>query len=142
MSSISDEEHLVRFVPYSKTIRSDDDETIIGIAPQAFELRPGKDIYLSVSCREKADSAIPRALKKLTRWYGTLFTTKRAALTCGRLSDIRKTCDPTTLTATHSEKSWNFAYTELWHLPDNDLAVLQKLATETWADFSACKDVK
>ena len=114
ISSLSDDHHAVRHVSYQQIDRDDVTGAIRGIFPQAFELLPQEDGYLSASWFELFDSSPICCLAGIAAFLAkTRNVTAKQAFACGRVGDIKEACSEYGLKirVLHEPEEDNLAYT-------------------------------
>jgi hypothetical protein len=144
ISSLSDDHHVVRHVSYQQIDRDDVTGAIRGIFPQAFELLPKDDGYLSASWLEffagshvSCIAAIAVCLSKTRK------VTAKQAFACGRVRDIKEACSDYGLKIRilHEPEEDNPAYTAIRRYQSENHELLDLLATEAWSAVTDAKDV-
>ncbi|NKJ34089.1 hypothetical protein [Rhizobium sp. SG570] len=134
---LRDDERIVRFVPWSK-LRRDEDDNVIGVLPQAFELRADED-YLSATWCEYyngTDSEQLRCAIEAIR-NSDLTVGPKARFAVGVVGEIRAIVEAPQaakkLRIIHEPEDDNPAHAAVRHWPREDLGVLELLASSVWS---------
>jgi hypothetical protein len=144
ISSLSDDHHVVRHVSYQQIDRDDVTGAIKGVFPQAFELHPKDEGYLSASWLEffagsniRCIAAIACVLAKTRK------VTAKQAFACGRVGDIKEACADHGLKirVLHEPDEDNPAYTAIRRYQSDNHELLDLLATDAWSNLTDAKDV-
>jgi hypothetical protein len=143
-SSLSDDHHAVRHVSYQQIDRDDVTGAIRGIFPQAFELLPKDDGYLSASWLEFfAGSHICCVAAIAAVLSRTRNVTAKQAFACGRVGDIKEACSEYSLKirVIHEPDEDNPAYTAIRRYQSDNHELLDLLANDAWSAVTDAKDV-
>jgi hypothetical protein len=133
-----------RSISDSRTSSGHRSASIRGIFPQAFELLPKDDGYLSASwleffagARICCIAAIAAVLAK------TRNVTARQAFACGRVGDIKEACSEYGLRirVIHEPDEDNPSYTAIRRYQSDNHELLDLLASEAWSAVTDAKDV-
>lgn len=142
---IPPEDHLVRYVPWSK-LRKDENDNVVGILGAAFKLRETED-YLSATWLEffagtRSDSI--RAAVHTIR-NSDIDVRPRSGFAIGNVSRIEAVClaDPRKykIRFVHEEEPDNKAHVALRGWPRDNDALLERLAEEAWAEVVLNRNV-
>lgn len=132
-----DEEHIVRFVPWGK-LRKDEDENVLGVLPQAFELRPDEE-YLSVTWREfyaGDESEQMRCAVEAIR-NSDLKVGPKARFAVAQIGDVRPIAEgrpkARKLRIIHEPEDDNEAHAAIRGWPTEDNELFDLLAASVWA---------
>jgi hypothetical protein len=144
ISSLSDDHHAVRHVSYQQIDRDDVTGAIRGIFPQAFELLPKDDGYLSASWLEFFAGSPINCLAGIAAFLAkTRKVTAKQAFACGRVGDIKEACSEYGLKirVLHEPEEDNLAYTAIRRYQSDNHELLDLLANDAWATITDAKDV-
>jgi hypothetical protein len=142
--SLSDDHHVVRHVNYQQTVRDDATGVILGIFPQAFELLPKDDGYLSANWLEFFSGSRIRCIAAIAAFIAkTRKVTAKQAFACGRVGDIKDACSEYGLKirVIHEPDDDNPAYTAIRRYQSDNHELLDLLASEAWSSVTDAKDV-
>jgi hypothetical protein len=143
-NSLSDDHHVVRHVNYQQIDRDDATGAIRGIFPQAFELLPKDDGYLSASWLEFfAGSRICGVAAIAACLARTRKVTAKQAFACGRVGDVKEACNEYGLKirVLHETDDDNPAYTAIRRYQSDNHELLDLLANDAWSALTDAKDV-
>ncbi|WP_411196498.1 hypothetical protein [Rhizobium sp.] len=132
-----DEEHVVRFVPWGK-LRKDEDQNVLGILPQAFALRPDEP-YLSVTWREFFSGTPSEQLRcAVTAIRNSDLTVgAKAQFAVAQIGDVRPIVENRTkgrkLRIIHEPEPDNEAHAAIRNWPSEDDELFDLLAASAWA---------
>ncbi len=138
---LRDEERIVRFVPWSK-LRRDEDDNVLGPLPQAFELREDEE-YLSVTWCEYFNGGDDERLRCAIEAVrnSALTVGRKARFAVGNVGDVREAVEgrpnARKLRMIHQPEDDNQAHAALRHWPRSDHDLLALLAEDAW---SGCMD--
>jgi hypothetical protein len=145
ITSLSDDHHVVRHIPYTLVDWDEQTGAIKGIFPQAFELKEKDEGYLSASWREFFGGAKLRQLAGIAAFLGkTRKVTSKQAFACGRVGDVKAAC------LEHGQKirvtyepdpDENLACAAIRRYQSDNLELLDLLAQKAWCDITPSKDV-
>jgi hypothetical protein len=142
--SLSDDDHVVRHVNYQQIDRDDVTGAIRGIFPQAFELLPKDDGYLSASWLEFFAGPYISQIAAIAATLGrTRNVTAKQAFACGRVGDIKQACGEYGLKVRviHEPDDDNPAYTAIRRYQSDNHELLDLLASEAWSAVTDAKAV-
>jgi hypothetical protein len=145
ITSLSDDDHVVRHVNYGLIDWDEDTGQIRGIFPQAFELKEKDEGYLSACWLEFFRAPKQHQLAGVAAFLGkTRKVTDKQAFVCGRVGDIKAACQE------HGQKirvtyepdlDENLAYSAIRRYQSDNLELLDLLAKEAWCDITPSKTV-
>ncbi|WP_374428986.1 hypothetical protein [Tabrizicola sp.] len=137
--SLSDEDHVIRQVPFSKQVRNGEDECI-GVTHHAFTLREGEP-YLSVAWCEYFDADAAQQTKlavaqmrKVRSGGGKTVYWKSQVL------EIRRSLDPHKITAFHNPDGEYECHAGLGDWPE-EATLLETLAKDAIAELFSAADL-
>lgn len=139
---IPDVDHVVRHVN-RKRLRTDDRGQVLGILPQALELREGED-FLSVNWLEYFDgnhATQLRETKKAIASDRTLGPT--SALSIGNIASIKSVCKShgTKVRIAYAPQKQNPAHSAIYHLHRDDLELLDMLTSDVFTEVVQIRDI-
>ena len=143
-NSLSDDHQVVRHVSYQQVDRDDVTGAIRGIFPQAFELFPKDDGYLSASWLEFFAGSHLCCIAAIAAFLAkTRKVTAKQAFACGRVGDVKQACSDHGLKirVIHEPEEDNLAYTAIRRYRSDNHELLDLLATEAWSAVTDAKDV-
>lgn len=136
-----DDERIVRFVPWSK-LRRDEDDNVVGVLPQAFELRESEE-YLSATWCEYFDGNAHETLRCAIEAIrnSNLTVGPKARFAVGAVGEVRGVVErrpnARKLRIIHEPEEDNLAHAALRHWPRGDDDLLALIAEDCWA---SCMD--
>lgn len=138
------EHHLMRYVPFSKLIR-DDDDNVIGVLGEAFKLRPSEE-YLSatwVQFHLKGDLQRDIEAAVHTIRASELKPTPKSAFVTGKVEGIDAACRAKgrKIRFIHEREADNEAHAALRHWPNEMPELFDRLASVEWSSIVLNKDV-
>jgi hypothetical protein len=139
---LADEHCAVRHVPF-QLIDRDDNETVRGVFPQAFELRPGEE-YLSACWLEYFDASYLGQLSAIAISISrTRKVTAKQAFATGKVGDIKEACGEFGLKirVIHEPNEDNPAYVAVRRYKSEDVELLSLLASNAWASITESSKV-
>jgi len=142
--SLSDDAHVVRHVSKNLVDRDDDTGVIRGIFPQAFELRPTDDGYLSAAWQEFFVGPKRKQVAGVAAFIGkTRKITLNQAFVSGCVRDVKNTCADfgQKIRILHEPCDDNLAYAAIRRYQSDNLDLLELLASEAWCDVTDAKDI-
>ena len=142
--------HVVRYVPKG-LLRRDADLNVIGVQPQAFQLRWEKkkeavEEYLSAAWPEFYGTSMQEALQQIA----TCLQTKGMAgpdsgLAVGVVEQVKEVCANSKPAAkiriVHEHKDWSPSYTAVRQVPVGNSDVFERLAAGAWSQVFAVKNL-
>jgi hypothetical protein len=90
IANLRDEDHVVRHVPWGR-LRRDDDDTVVGILPQALQRRPDEE-SLSVSWLEYFSDPATRIRDTVWAIRRSRTVGGKSAFAIGNVRKIKDTC--------------------------------------------------
>lgn len=140
--NLPDEDHVMRFVPWSR-LRRDEDENVIGFLPHAFELRPAEQ-SLSVNWLEyfNGDREI-RIQESVKIFRNTRVVGKKSAFGIGNVGQIKEICgaNGAPVRIVYEPEVNNPAHSAIRRLPRDDLSLLEALAADAFVELVRNVDV-
>jgi hypothetical protein len=128
----------MRYVPWAR-LRKDENDNVLGILPQGFELRPDEET-LSVNWVEffngdwevRVGQSVRAIRQSFDRGIG-----KKSAFGIGQVQQIKTTClsAGARVRIVHEPEDGNPAHAAIRRLPRDDLALLQALADDVFVDL-------
>ena len=142
---IPEDDSLVRYVPWTRLRKDGDDgDLVIGILPQAFELRPAEE-YLSATWLEFFAGDRPtRLIVAVNAIRGSDIQVKsKSGFAIGQVVRIRGGCDGygCSIRVIHEESPDNAAHTAVRRWPRDNADLFQLMADELWNELVLNKDV-
>ena len=145
-SLLPEEDHVVRNIRWTKLIK-DENENVIGIFPEAFELRDKDNGRLSVSWLEHFAGDKKTQLRETknalaTGWKGGKLP-PRGALGIGNVAKIKlagKKIKPP-LRIVYAPSKTNPAHSSIVNMPSDDKVLLETLAADVFTEFVQVKDI-
>jgi hypothetical protein len=145
ISSLSDDQHVVRHVTNALIDWDDESGAIKGIFPQAFELKKKDEGYLSACWREFFRGSKLDQLAGIAAFLGkTRNITQKQAFACGRVSDVKAACleyGQKIRVTYEPDPEENLAYSAIRRYQSDNIELLELLATEAWSDITPSRDV-
>ncbi len=140
---IPDTDHVVRHVNRKK-LRTDECGNVLGILPQALELKPNEE-YLSVNWLEYFDGDQKTRLRKTKSAMSadrTLGPT--SVLSIGNVANIKSLCSShgtNVRIAYVPEPPNNPAHSAIYHLHSEELELLDMLASSVFTEFEQIRNI-
>lgn len=142
------DDHVMRYVPKARQHRDPDTDEFLGLIPQAMELRDDDKGGLSVTWIEhfgaygfaaKRDAAIAHRETLRTKHIGgeAVFATAQVQAIVDAGLRYSKS-----IRVVHDPVPGNSGHAEIRHFTDDDLRLLDLLATETFAEIDKVVDLK
>lgn len=138
VTNLPDEDHVMRYVPWAR-LRRDENENVVGILPQAFQLRDGEK-YLSVNWVEyhpgdwqaQLRASVWAIRRSFERGIG-----RKSGFGIGQIAQIKSTsiAHGARVRIVHEPEEGNPAHSAIRRLPRDDLNLLAALADEVFVDF-------
>jgi hypothetical protein len=140
--NIPEEHSLVRYVPWAK-LRRDEDQNVIGVLAIAFELRPDEE-ELSANWLEfyQGDREARLIAMISTARLSDLRPTLKSGFTIGICGEINAAArsNSASIRILHAPVDRNDAHVELRRWPRENKDLFDLLADEVWADLVLTKD--
>jgi len=136
---LRDEERVVRFVPWGK-LRKDEDDNVLGPLPAAFELREDEE-YLSVTWCEffagTPDEQLRCAIEAIRS--SNLTVGAKARFAVGEVGPIKRVAEgrpnARKLRIIHEPEDDNAAHVAVRHWPREDAELMDLLAASAWSNI-------
>jgi hypothetical protein len=141
---ILDDDHVLRYVPWSRLRRNSNDE-VIGILGEAFKLRDVDKGKLSTTWLEyfgsTGDESLVQAIRAIRA--SRLVVTPKSGFAKGNINSIKTAClkYKSKIRIVHSPSEDNDAHTSVIGLPEDNPELFELLASEAWADLVLNKDI-
>ncbi len=140
---IPDADHIVRYVPWNLLVKDDDDEAIIGVFPQAFNLRASEE-YLSVTWVEhfSAQTICDRLTEAIKAFRKTMNTGAKSRFLMGNVGVVHRVCrhQNARVRILH-EPDENPGHVAIRQYPKDDFALMSQLATYAFGSHINNRDV-
>lgn len=141
---ISDDDHILRYVPWSR-LRRDGNDEVIGILGQAFHLREKDKGRLSATWLEYFDPDGDELLIQAVRTIraSSLVVAPKSGFAVGNISKIKTVCSKynSKVRVKHSPMLSNNAHASVSGLPEDNHELFELLASEAWADLVLNKEI-
>ena len=134
-SKLPPDDHVVRYVR-GRLIHKDDDDNVLGIFPQALELRPSEQ-FLSVTWLEHFSSDYEQGLSKSAEAIRRQLNVRRKdGFAVGGVGQIHQICSDFDIRVRilHEPEQENSGHSALRGLPRDDMRLLDLLAAEAFTD--------
>jgi len=139
VTTLADEHHILRFVPYARC-EKDANDNVIGFLPEAFELREGEE-YLSAAWLEYFDAA-----DRAGRCAEAMIALKaqpapkvgaKARFALGNVGEIRGACREhrQSVRISHEPVTDFDSHASVRQFQGASLELLALLATNTWSEM-------
>ncbi len=131
------EHHVVRYVPFSK-LDKDEDDNVRGILWTAFQPRAADKNELSTTWLEYfAGTRAERISGAVYALRASIDVGKKAGFALGNVGAITQTCreHKHKIRIVHDPDDDNKAHSSVKRMPENDQGLLEVLAAETWAEL-------
>jgi hypothetical protein len=139
-SKIPINNHVIRYVPWSKLRKNEDDE-VIGILGEAFKLRENEKslsaTWLEYFQHTIREDQIVEAVKAM-RANGSPVVKPKSGFALGKVNDIQSACierKVKNVRIVYSPSDNNEAHVSVRSLPGDDSRLLELLAEEAWAEL-------
>lgn len=126
-------DHIVRYVPWSK-LRRDEDDNIIGFLGTAFERKPGEDapsyIWLEFFPGTKED----QVKESVHVFRSTIQVGKKSAFGIGNVGVVKEICEANgaAVRIVYDPVEDNLAHSEIRRFPADDIELLEALAADAF----------
>lgn len=141
--SVPNSDHILRYVPWKQLIKDDDERTVIGVFPQAFELRDGEE-YLSVTWVEyfTAPTICDRLQVAVQTFRQTMKAGVQSRYLMGNVGVVHGVCEnnDSRVRILH-EPDKNPGHAAIRRLPKDDLKLMTHLATAAFTAYVNNRDV-
>jgi hypothetical protein len=141
-ANLPNEDHVVRYVPWSR-LRKDEDDNVIGFLPQAFSLREGEE-SLSLNWLEYFSGDRGQRIRNLVNELRRVRTVgAKSAYGVGNVGRIKEVCDGngTRVRIVYEPLDDNLSHSELRRLQHEDMSLLDALATQAFSEMVRDADV-
>lgn len=144
---LPDNNHVMRHVPYRKLLK-DDEGNVLGLLPQAFELRERDKGKLSVNWIEYFENETQQ--ENITSTVFALRTTRDisansvCAFGIGNVKKIKDVCNSFTskkVDVVHTGWKGNESHSSIIRMPENDLDLMTSLAEDVFVNIIPNEDV-
>ena len=133
---LDDDHHIVRYVPFSK-LRKDEDDNVIGVLWTAFQRRESEDTlsgtWLEYFAGER-DEMIARTVRAIRA--SNIDVRPKSGFAIGRVDAIREACATKNhqIRILHEPEDDNHAHAVVRRLPRDDEDLLELIANTAWAE--------
>lgn len=132
---IPNEHYLMRYVPYSKIARDENDEPV-GLLPDAFKMRPGES-YLSATWVDYFDGSHQEAVADAVRCIrqSSLTVGAKAGFALGLVREISECCRARSraIRIIHEPEDDNAAHVALRQWPVDDDELFHEMSVASWS---------
>lgn len=133
-----DEERIVRFVPWTK-LRKDEDDNVLGVLPDAFALKDGEPSLSVTWCEYYAGVADEQLRCAIEAIRGSIKVGGKARFALGEVGRVRACAEgrpnARRLRIIHDPEDNNPAHASLINWPRDDLQLLELLAETEWSQL-------
>ena len=140
---IPDEDHVVRHVKWGQ-LEKDCDDNVLGILPQAFVLRATEE-SLSFNWLEYFDGSREDQLTNIKSDLSTRLNVGSKSFFCiGNVKNIKdkgKEFGATSIRIAYAPTHGNKSHVALFRLPDEDLKLLEALASDVFVERIQAQDL-
>lgn len=147
MTNLPDEHHVVRYVPWSK-LRKDEDDNVVGVLFSAFQLRPGSELspaeeYLSVNWLEYERDTETRLRDTIHAIRKTRVCGAKSAFVSGNVRKIKDAglASGHRIRIVHEREDDNPGHSGIRRLPADDISLLTALAEDVFSELTLNSDV-
>lgn len=142
-ANLPDDHHVMRYVPWSKLLK-DEDDNVIGFLAQAFALRPDEE-SLSVNWLEYFGGDRKTNIRDSVLEFRRIRNPgKKSAFGIASVKKIKDTCSATAgvkVRVVYERSRNNPAHSGIRHLPRDDLTLLDALAADAFSELVKNSDV-
>lgn len=141
--NLPDEDHVMRYVPWAR-LRRDEDDNVIGFLAEAFELRQNEQ-ELSLNWLEYFDGTHEeRSRASVEVFRNTRTVGKKSAFGIGNVGKIKEACSANgaRVRIVYDPEDNNLAHSVIRRLPRDDLGLLEALAADCFIELVLNADVK
>jgi hypothetical protein len=141
ITNLPDEDHVMRYVPWGK-LRRDEDDSVLGFLPQAFQLRPEEEV-LSVGWIEFFADPATRVQESVWALRRARQAGGKSAFAIGNVGKIKGTCrvHGTKVRILHEPTDDEPAHAGIRRLPWDDLILLTALAEDAFSEMIKNSDI-
>lgn len=140
---LPDSDHVLRYVPWQRLIKAEDEATVIGVFPQAFDLRAGEE-YLSVTWVEYFDAPTicDRVCTAVRAIRGTIKAGKQSRFLMGNVGAVHGVCQrrDRKVRILH-EPDENPGHVAVRRFPRDDLQLMTMLVADAFTAHVDSRDV-
>lgn len=135
IKNLPDDDHVMRYVPWTR-LRRDEDDNVIGVLPEAFQLRQDEDC-LSVNWIEFYTDPATRVYRSVLALRNSRKAGAKSAFVIGNVGKIKAACTihGCKVRVLHEPKEGEPAHASIRRLPRDDLILLAVLADDVFADM-------
>lgn len=140
--NLPDQDHVARHIPWAR-LRKDENDNILGILPQAFELRP-QEPSLSVNWLEYFDGDQKTRLHETVKAIrASRNIGKKSAFGIGNVGKVKAICHEydTRTRIVYAPGNNNPAHSEIRYLPRENLALFLAIAEDAFIDMVLNADI-
>lgn len=143
-ANLPDDHHVMRYVPWSKLLK-DEDDNVIGFLAHAFALRPNEE-SLSVNWLEYFGGDRKTNIRDAALEFRRTLTNvgKKSAFGIASVKKIKDTCSATAgvkVRVVYEPSRKNPAHSGIRRLPRDDLTLLDALAADAFTELVRNSDV-
>lgn len=142
ITNLPDEDHVMRYVPWGK-LRRDDDDRVVGFLGDAFKLRSDEE-SLSVNWLEYFEGDRDAEIRaSVMTFRSTLKVGTKSAFGIGNVGKIKEICRSrgANVRIVHEPMDDNKSHSALRRLPRDDTILLDALAADAFAELIHNTDV-
>jgi hypothetical protein len=142
---LPDEHHVVRYVPWAR-LRKDEDDNVIGVLGAAFRMRESEE-YLSATWAEFCGGGHPECITSAVKIIraSNLQVTARSGFAVGNVGRVKTVCLSDQrrhrIRVIHEAEDDNLAHAALRGWPRDNEPLLDLLAEDAWSDIVLNKDI-
>jgi hypothetical protein len=135
IKSLPDEDHVMRYVSWAR-LRRDADDNVLGVLPEAFQLRQDEDA-LSVNWIEFYGNSETRVHESVWALRKSRKAGAKSAFVIGEVGKIKATCTlhGCTVRVLHEPQDGEPAHAAIRRLPRDDLILLAALAEDAFTEM-------
>ena len=145
--AVPDDDHVSRYVPNNRQHRDDDTGEFLGLTLAGFKLRPDDEGGLSVTWIERFGPFGPQAKRLAATAYRESQASKKLGKTAlfayARVAEIKAAADDygKGVRVVTDPVDGNEGHAQVRHFTDDDLRLLELLATEVFGDVDFIADM-
>lgn len=141
ITNLPDNDHVMRYVPWGR-LRRDGDDNVLGVLPQAFQLRPD-ELSLSVNWVEFFSDPVTRVRDCVWAMRRARSAGTKSAFAIGNVAKIKDTClkHGFKVRIVHEPKDNEPAHSAIRRLPPDDLTLLAALAEDAFSEMIRNTDI-
>jgi hypothetical protein len=134
---IPDDDHVMRHVPYNRLLK-DEDGNVLGLLAHAFETRENeKDLSVNWLEHFKQIDYYQNVVATVHIYRATRNIKKKCHFSVGKVANILSTCkkhSASKVKVVHDRIDDNPSHSAIIRLPNNDLELMEALASEAFLD--------